>query len=114
MRSRIAAAVVLLAYSSLAVARSQSQKERGAAIFKESGCQHCHAIGGVGGHKGPDLSGVGRRRSKAAMRERIVSGSKVMPAFGEMIGPEELSDIIAYLRSCRAKPVKSAPASKSN
>ncbi|MGA2569657.1 MAG: cytochrome c [Terracidiphilus sp.] len=114
MRSWAAIAAVGLAFSSLAIASSRSQKERGTTIFKESGCQHCHTIGGVGGHKGPDLSGVGRRRSKAAMRDQIEGGSKVMPAFGDVLGPEELNDVIAYLRSCRAKPAKAARASNSN
>ena len=106
MRSWAEIAAVGLAFSSLAIASSRSQRERGATIFKESGCQHCHTIGGVGGHKGPDLSGVGRRKSKAAMRDQIAGGSKVMPAFGDVLAPDELNDLIAYLRSCREKPVK--------
>lgn len=112
MRSWIALAAVL-AFSSFALAASRGEKERGAAIFKESGCQHCHAIANAGGHKGPDLSGVGRRRSKAAMRGQIVAGSKVMPAFGEILGPEEIGDLVAYLRSCRAKPAKATRAADS-
>ena len=99
------------AISPFALAASRGEKERGAAIFKESGCGHCHAIANAGGHKGPDLSGVGRRRSKAAMREQIVTGSKVMPAFGEILGPEEIDDLVAYLRSCRQKPAKADRAS---
>jgi hypothetical protein len=57
---------------------------------------------GVGGHKGPDLSGVGRRKSKAEMRQQIVYGSKVMPAFGDDLEPDELKDLIAYcIRAAR-------------
>ena len=99
-------AVFALAFSSIALASSRTQRSHGAAIFAESGCQHCHTIGGVGGHKGPDLSGVGRRRSKSAMRQQIVYGSKVMPAFGDDLEPDELRDLIAYLRSCREKLAK--------
>jgi mono/diheme cytochrome c family protein len=68
----------------------------------------------VGGHKGPDLSGVGRKKSKAEMRQQIVFGSKVMPAFGDDLEPDELKDLIAYLKSCRQKPAPTPPTSNSN
>jgi mono/diheme cytochrome c family protein len=104
----------LLAFPSFAIASSRSQRARGAAVFSQSGCQHCHSIGNVGGHKAPDLSGVGRRKSKAALRQQIVFGSKVMPAFGDDLEPAELRDLIAYLHSCRQKPAKTPQAANSN
>lgn len=106
--------VFILAFSSLALASSRSQRARGASVFAESGCQHCHSIHNVGGHKGPDLSGVGRRISRAAMRQQIVYGSKVMPAFKDDLDPDELNDLIAYLKSCREKPAKQPRAANSN
>lgn len=96
----------LLIFSPFVSGSSHSQRSHGAAVFAESGCQHCHTIRNVGGHKGPDLSGVGRRKSEAAIREQIVHGSKVMPEFGDVLKPDEISDLIAYLRSCRDKPKK--------
>lgn len=106
MRLLPLAFVLLLMFSSSALGSSRGQRDHGAAIFAESGCQHCHSIRNVGGHKGPDLSGVGRRKSKAAIREQIVYGSKVMPAFGDALNPDEINDLIAYLRSCRDKQKK--------
>jgi mono/diheme cytochrome c family protein len=114
MRLALVIAVLLLAFSSIAIASSRSQRARGAAVFSQSGCQHCHSIGNVGGHKGPDLSGVGMRKSKAALRQQIVYGSKVMPAFGDDLEPNELKDLIAYLHSCRQKPVNSTQKPDSN
>lgn len=114
MRLLLSVAAFALMFSSFAIASSRSQRVHGAAVFSRSGCQHCHSIGGVGGHKGPDLSGVGRRKSKAAMRQQIVFGSKVMPAFGDDLEPDELRDLIAYLRSCRQKPAKTLQVSNSN
>jgi mono/diheme cytochrome c family protein len=114
MRVVLFIAVFLLAFSSFAIASSQSQKARGAAVFSETGCQHCHSINNVGGHKGPDLSGVGRRKSKAALRQQIVFGSKVMPAFGDDVGPNDLKDLIAYLHSCRQKPAKAPQVTNPN
>lgn len=114
MRVFLSVAVFVLAFSSLAIASSRRQKAHGAAVFNESGCQHCHSMGGVGGHKGPDLSGVGRRKSKDALRQQIVNGSKVMPAFGDDLAPGDLKDLIAYLKSCRQKPAKTQPVSIPN
>ena len=114
MRLLVFVAAFVLAFSSFAIAASRSQRTHGAAVFSESGCQHCHSIGGVGGHKGPDLSGVGRRKSKAALRQQIVFGSKVMPAFGDDLEPGDLKDLIAYLRSCRQKPANTQHVSPSN
>jgi len=114
MRSLLSVAAMVLMFSSFAIASSRSERAHGAEVFSKSGCQHCHSISGVGGHKGPDLSGVGRRKSKAALRQQIVYGSKVMPAFGDDLEAGELNDLIAYLRSCRRKPAKTVQVSNSN
>jgi mono/diheme cytochrome c family protein len=114
MRLLPSVAVLILSFSSFALASSRSQRTHGAEVFSASGCQHCHSIGGIGGHKGPDLSGVGRRKSKAALRQQIVFGSKVMPAFGDDLEPGELKDLIAYLKSCRQKPANTQHVSPSN
>jgi mono/diheme cytochrome c family protein len=114
MKVVLVIAALLVTFSSFAIASSRSQRAHGAAVFSESGCQHCHSIGNVGGHKGPDLSGIGRRKSKAALRQQIVYGSKVMPAFGDDLEPNELRDLIAYLHSCRQKPAKAPQAPNSN
>jgi len=103
-------AAFLVAFSSLAIAASRSQKAHGAQVFSDTGCRHCHSINNVGGHRGPDLSGVGRRKSKAGLRQQIVYGSKVMPAFGDDLEPNDLNDLIAYLHSCRQKPSRTQPA----
>jgi mono/diheme cytochrome c family protein len=99
-------AASILAFSCLSFASSRSQKAHGAQVFADTGCTHCHSIKNVGGHRGPDLSGVGRRKTKAELERQIVFGSKVMPAFGDDLGPGDLKDLIAYLKSCRQKPAK--------
>lgn len=114
MKFQLAIFFLLVTCTSLALASSRGQRARGAAVFEASGCQHCHTIRKVGGHKGPDLSGVGRRIPKSGLREQIVHGSKVMPAFGDVLAPDEINDLIAYLHSCREKPAKATPAPTSN
>ncbi len=96
----------LIAAGSAAHASARKQREHGSEIFNATGCMHCHTIGNVGGNKGPNLSGVGRTVMPAAMRKQIVDGGKGMPPFGEILKPKELNDLIAYLRSCTAKPQK--------
>ncbi len=101
MKFWLAVIAALAACSCVVSASSRSQRAQGAAVFAASGCAHCHSIEGAGGHKGPDLSGVGRRLKKDRIRQQIVDGSKLMPAFGEDLQSAEIDDLIAYLHSCR-------------
>jgi mono/diheme cytochrome c family protein len=78
----------------------------GPALFHERGCAQCHQIHGAGGHKGPDLSGVGRRMKQPAIEHQIIAGGDVMPAFGESLAPEEVTALVKYLHSCRDRHVK--------
>lgn len=103
MRLWLSALAILLASTPADVASSRSQRAHGASVFAESGCMHCHTIRNAGGHKGPDLSGVGRRLKEDQMRHQIVNGSKIMPAFGDVLQCAELNDLLSYLRSCRDK-----------
>ena len=98
--------LTLIAAAHVAHASSRAQRTHGAELFNANGCVHCHTIGKVGGNKGPNLSGVGRTAAPAAMRKQIVEGGKGMPAFGEVLEPKDIDDLVAYLRSCKAKPQK--------
>ncbi len=98
--------LALIAAVPMVHASSRAQRMHGAEIFNANGCVHCHTIGNAGGSKGPNLSGVGRTVAPAVMRKQIVEGGKGMPAFGGVLEPKELDDLIAYLRSCKAKPKK--------
>jgi mono/diheme cytochrome c family protein len=106
MKGWLAGLCLLLAAVSQAFASSQGQRDRGAAVFAANGCGHCHSIHKVGGHKGPDLSGVGRSLSKSRIREQILHGGNEMPAFVDDLETHEVDDLVVYLRSCREKPVR--------
>lgn len=105
MRLLISALAFLLLFAPFGFAASRIQKDHGASLFAARGCAHCHSIRNEGGHKGPDLSGVGRRLKKDQMRRQIVDGSKVMPPFGEDLQGADLEDLLAYLHSCRDKEI---------
>ncbi len=101
MRAGLLALVVIVTFSMDGNAFSHRQRVRGASIYAAMGCEHCHSIRGTGGKKGPDLSGVGKRLNKEQIREQIVGGSNRMPPFGDDLQDKELSDLIAFLHSCR-------------
>jgi mono/diheme cytochrome c family protein len=94
---------VLLVFPFAGFASSRSQREHGALVFAQCGCAHCHTIHNAGGHKGPDLSGVGRRLKKEQIQHQIVNGSKLMPPFGDDLQAADLDDLLVYLHSCRDK-----------
>jgi mono/diheme cytochrome c family protein len=106
MRLWLPAVCLCLAAGSNAFGSSQNQREHGAELFVASGCRHCHTIRNVGGHKGPDLSGVGRALSKDKIRAQILNGGDQMPPFTDDLETAEVNDLVAYLRSCREKPKK--------
>jgi mono/diheme cytochrome c family protein len=114
MKLWLAAACLYLAAATHASGASRNQREHGAELFVASGCRHCHTIRNVGGHKGPDLSGVGRVLSKDKIREQILNGGDQMPPFMDNLEAAEINDLVAYLRSCREKPKKqqTTPASR--
>ncbi len=74
----------------------------GPQLFAERGCSHCHTIQGEGGHKGPDLSSIGRQATVAELRRQIVEGGGAMPAFGEVLPEPEVDALVVYLQHCRA------------
>ena len=53
---------------------------RGAEIYRGRGnCGGCHSIHGEGGVAGPDLSGIGKSRSAAYLRESLVNPAAAVP-----------------------------------
>ena len=81
----------------------------GAEAFKARGCTQCHQIHGEGGHKGPDLSGVGRRLKKDAIRKQILVGGDAMPGFADALEPAEIDALTSYLERLRDKTPKGKP-----
>lgn len=91
-------------------ARADSAQDRGAKLFREKGCAFCHKINGVGGSEGPNLSGVGKRLQKPAIKKQIVEGGLNMPPFNEAVTPAETRDLVEYLHKCKHSIAASAGA----
>jgi cytochrome c2 len=82
--------------------------EVGRELFAEKGCIQCHAVGGVGGHVGPDLVERGVRQSPVEFAATIWNKEpfmlKAMKSRGitvPQLTPTEMADIVAYLYSVR-------------
>jgi len=99
--------VSFAATSVLSAFASSAAKRRGATVYANTDCRHCHTIRqDGGGTKGPDLSGVGRILSKGQIRTQILHGGHEMPPFADVLQKSEVDDLVAYLHSCRDKKPK--------
>jgi mono/diheme cytochrome c family protein len=78
----------------------------GATLFEVRGCAQCHTIHRVGGHKGPNLSGVGRRLKSREIETQIVAGGATMPAFGDALPHAEIVALVKYLHKQRDRTPK--------
>lgn len=79
---------------------------QGARTYYAEGCQYCHAIAGHGGQYGPDLTDVAKRLSSSEMTIRIYNGYREMPAYRDILSPEEVVAIVAFLMELSADDVK--------
>jgi ubiquinol-cytochrome c reductase cytochrome b subunit len=83
------------------VASSDPEVARGAQLFHQKGCQFCHAVQGLGGERGPDLTDVASRMSSDQITTRITNGSPNMPAYVRVLTPQETRAIVAFLSTRR-------------
>ncbi|MBV9543453.1 MAG: cytochrome b N-terminal domain-containing protein [Chloroflexi bacterium] len=74
---------------------------QGAQLYQQRGCINCHAIAGVGGQRGPDLTRVGTRLSTDELTWRILNGGRNMPAFGTILTPDQTNDLVQFLSQQR-------------
>jgi mono/diheme cytochrome c family protein len=85
-------------------AASTQSREAGAMLFHEKGCEHCHGADGRGTDKGPDLATVGKRRKKPMIELQIEKGGAEMPAFGDVLQPDEVKQLVDFLSAKRKVP----------
>jgi ubiquinol-cytochrome c reductase cytochrome b subunit len=78
-----------------------SRELQGATVFEQKSCINCHALGGVGGARGPDLSRAGGRLTRDELTWRILNGGQNMPAYGTTLTPPDLATLVEFLVSQR-------------
>jgi ubiquinol-cytochrome c reductase cytochrome b subunit len=79
---------------------------QGAIVLQNKQCRNCHALEGIGGRRGPDLSGVGTRLTRDQLIDQISNGSPGggnMPAYGKQIKPAEMSALVAFMVGLRPR-----------
>jgi len=89
-----------LARNPLQVA-SRKTSPRGASVFRRS-CAVCHGLRAGESKAGPSLYGVlrqGSGHSEQAVRQTIAAGTANMPAFQQKLGPDQMDDLIEYLKT---------------
>jgi cytochrome c len=99
-------ATALFAVSAL---NAQEKKAADVAKGKESFemCAGCHAVEGDEKKMGPSLAGLfkkekmknGKKPTDASVKAVIDAGGNGMPAYADMLTPEEKDNILAYLHT---------------
>ena len=87
---------------------------QGAIMLQNKNCRNCHALEGLGGRRGPDLTSVGTRLTRDQLIDQISNGTPGggnMPAFGAQVKPAEMTALVDFLVSLRpaGRPPASVP-----
>lgn len=95
------------------------KKTAGAELFATRGCAHCHGNDGQGTDRAPALRELRKKLSAAKINDQIVHGGQGMPAFGDSLQPNEVDELVEFLRAKKwitppaakepAQPAKPAP-----
>ena len=86
------------------VKRATPKELAGAAVFQNKSCRNCHALGGVGGQRGPDLSAVGASLTRDQIIDQVSNGTPGggnMPAYGRHVSPAEMDALATFLAGLR-------------
>lgn len=82
------------------VTDSNPRQLMGAVVFQNKNCRNCHALEGVGGQRGPDLTLVGTRLTRDQLIDQISNGTPGggnMPAYAEQMKPAEMTAVVDFL-----------------
>jgi ubiquinol-cytochrome c reductase cytochrome b subunit len=96
------------------IRNSSPLRLQGAVVFQNKSCRNCHALEGIGGQRGPDLTAVGTRQTHDQLIDQISNGTPGggnMPAYGKQISPAEMTALVEFLENLRPKgapPAESA------
>ncbi|MBV9084475.1 MAG: cytochrome b N-terminal domain-containing protein [Acidobacteriaceae bacterium] len=75
----------------------------GAIVFQNKQCRDCHALGGVGGQRGPALDAVATRLTRDEMIRQVIQGGGNMPAYGKKLSPAEVDALVSFMLTLNPK-----------
>lgn len=95
---------VMSAWSANAIPKELLQhrtalERQGALVFQYKQCRNCHALGGVGGQRGPALDDVALVQTEDQLIRQVLQGGGNMPAFGKSLSPAQTTALVAFLKT---------------
>jgi ubiquinol-cytochrome c reductase cytochrome b subunit len=72
---------------------------QGALVFQSKQCHNCHALGEIGGKRGPALDAVAVRLTDDQLVRQVLQGGGNMPAYGKNLNPAETTALVAFLET---------------
>jgi ubiquinol-cytochrome c reductase cytochrome b subunit len=89
--------------------KGRSPLERqGALVLQDKQCRNCHALGGVGGMRGPALDAIAARMTEDQIIRQVLQGGGNMPAYGNALSPAETRALVAFLMTLRGNNLSPA------
>jgi ubiquinol-cytochrome c reductase cytochrome b subunit len=76
-------------------------QRQGALVFQGKQCRNCHALGGSGGLRGPELDRVATRMTHDQLVRQVIQGGGNMPAYGKNLNPAEVTALVSFLETLR-------------
>jgi len=74
-------------------------ERQGAIVFQYKQCRNCHALGGIGGQRGPALDEIAAQMTEDQMIRQVIQGGGNMPAFGKNLSPAEVTALVGFLET---------------
>jgi ubiquinol-cytochrome c reductase cytochrome b subunit len=74
-------------------------ERQGALVFQAKQCHNCHALGGVGGQRGPELDRIAVQLTQDQLIRQVIQGGGNMPAYGKNLSPAETTALVAFLKT---------------
>lgn len=72
-------AVFVKSLSAIPSDKLPGDPERGVGVYAKSGCSNCHVLNGAGQGYGPELTGIGERRSASFLQQTIRKPTATLP-----------------------------------
>jgi len=72
---------------------------QGALVLQDKQCRNCHALGGLGGRRGPALDSVAVRLTPDQLIRQVIQGGGNMPAYGKNLRPAQVTALVAFLET---------------
>jgi len=89
--------------------RGRTPLERqGALVLQGKQCRDCHALGGVGGLRGPALDSIAVRMTEDQITRQVLQGGGNMPSYGNALNPAETTALVHFLLTLRGQDLTPA------